>query len=72
MSQIMKGILAMERGEIPATIGIETFNPSIDFEKAKVKVVTKMTPWPSNVTRRVSINRSDIVPPVRDHGNARC
>lgn len=59
----MKGILAMERGEIPATIGIETFNPSIDFSTSKVKVVTKMTPWPSNLPRRVSINRYAIVSP---------
>lgn len=57
MSQIMKAILAMEHGEIPATIRIKEFNPAIDFETAKVKVVTKMTPWPSNRLRRVSINR---------------
>ena len=53
----MKAILAMEHGEIPATIGIEKFNPAIDFESAKVKVVTKMTPWPTHLLRRVSINR---------------
>ncbi|OAA40092.1 Beta-ketoacyl synthase [Beauveria brongniartii RCEF 3172] len=57
MSQIMKAILAMEHGEIPATIGIENFNPSIDFETAKCKVVTEMTPWPADRLRRVSINR---------------
>lgn len=57
MSQIMKGILAMERGEIPATIGIENFNPSIDFENSRVKVVTDMTAWPTDKLRRVSINR---------------
>lgn len=57
MSQIMKAILAMEHGEIPATIRIKKFNPAIDFETARVKVVTEMTPWPSNRLRRVSINR---------------
>lgn len=57
MSQIMKAVLAMEHGEIPATIGIENFNPSIDFEGARAKVVTEMTPWPAHLLRRVSVNR---------------
>jgi acyl transferase domain-containing protein len=57
MSQVMKAILSMEHGEIPATIGITKFNPAIDFEGARVKVVTEMTPWPANRLRRVSINR---------------
>ncbi|KAI0483732.1 putative polyketide synthase [Xylaria cf. heliscus] len=56
MSQIMKAILAMEHGQIPPTIRIKKFNPSIDFDTAKVKVVTEMTPWPANRLRRVSIN----------------
>ncbi|KAI1141492.1 putative polyketide synthase [Hypoxylon sp. FL0543] len=56
MSQIMKAVLALEHGEIPATIGIQTFNPAINFEEARVKVVTEMTPWPSNKLKRVSIN----------------
>ncbi|KAI0508449.1 putative polyketide synthase [Xylaria bambusicola] len=56
MSQVMKAILAMEHGEIPATVRIKEFNPAIDFETARVKVVTGMTPWPSNRLRRVSIN----------------
>lgn len=59
MAQIMKSILALEHGLIPATIGIKRFNPGIDFEGAKVKVVTEMTPWPSGLLRRVSINRYD-------------
>jgi hypothetical protein len=57
MSQIMKAVLAMEYREIPPTIGIENFNPTSDFDGAKVRVVTEMTPWPSNLLRRVSINR---------------
>lgn len=57
MSQIMKSILAMEHGEIPPTIGIDKFNPAIDFETARVKVVTEMTTWPSNKLKRASINR---------------
>ncbi|KAK2616187.1 hypothetical protein QQS21_000819 [Conoideocrella luteorostrata] len=38
MSQIMKSVLAMEHEHIPATIGIKTFNPAIDFATARVKV----------------------------------
>ncbi|KAI0853704.1 putative polyketide synthase [Daldinia vernicosa] len=56
MAQIMKGVLSLEHNEIPATIGIEKFNPEIDFRKARVRVVTDMTPWPRNKLRRVSIN----------------
>ncbi|KAI0003422.1 putative polyketide synthase [Xylariaceae sp. FL0662B] len=56
MAQLMKGILALEHDEIPATIGIENFNPAIDFQGARVQVVTDMTPWPRKKLRRVSIN----------------
>ncbi|KAI1124384.1 putative polyketide synthase [Nemania abortiva] len=56
LAQIMKAVLAMDHRMIPATIGIKTFNPAIDFEKARAKVVTQMTPWPSNRLLRVSIN----------------
>ncbi|KAI1095495.1 hypothetical protein F5B19DRAFT_503698 [Rostrohypoxylon terebratum] len=56
MAQLMKGVLSLEHNEIPATIGIETFNPSVDFQKARVRVVTDITPWPRNKLRRISIN----------------
>ncbi|KAI0898729.1 hypothetical protein F4806DRAFT_506709 [Annulohypoxylon nitens] len=56
MAQLMKGILSLEHNEIPATIGIKTFNPEIDFQKARVGVVTDMTPWPCDKLRRISIN----------------
>ncbi|KAJ4289017.1 hypothetical protein N0V90_011359 [Kalmusia sp. IMI 367209] len=52
----MKSVLAMEHGMIPATIGIQKFNPNIDFEATQVKVVTDMTPWPKSKLRRVSVN----------------
>lgn len=57
MAQLMKGILSLEHNEIPATIGIKAFNPEIDFQKARVRVVTDMTPWPCDKLRRISINR---------------
>lgn len=57
MSQVMKAVLAMEHGEIPATIGIKNFNPAIDFDGARAKVVTEMIPWPAHRLRRISVNR---------------
>lgn len=59
----MKAVLAMEHREIPATIGIENFNPAIDFEGAKV--VTEMTPWHAHLLRRVSVNRT-LDPPHKN------
>ncbi|RYP51839.1 hypothetical protein DL768_002915 [Monosporascus sp. mg162] len=53
---IMKVVLALEAGVIPPSIGITTLNPGIDWEKAKVKVLTDVTPWPSGKLRRASIN----------------
>ncbi|TRX95680.1 hypothetical protein FHL15_003234 [Xylaria flabelliformis] len=56
LAQIMKAVLSMEHGEIPATIEVRRLNPAIDFDKTRTKVVTNMTPWPSTRLRRVSIN----------------
>ncbi|RYP28272.1 hypothetical protein DL767_007292 [Monosporascus sp. MG133] len=57
IASIMKVVLSLEAGEIPPTYGIEKLNPNIDFEKAKVKVVTNGTvPWPEGKLRRASVN----------------
>ncbi|KAF1961727.1 hypothetical protein CC80DRAFT_531559 [Byssothecium circinans] len=53
---VMKSVLALEHGMIPATIGIKKLNPNIDFESARVQVVTEMTPWPVDKLRRISVN----------------
>lgn len=53
---IIKSVLAIERGMIPATIGVTELNPNIDFKTANVKVVTEMTPWPKSKLRRISVN----------------
>lgn len=53
---IMKVVLALEAGVIPPSIGINNINSAIDFEKAKVHVVTQITPWPVDQLRRASIN----------------
>lgn len=56
IASIMKVVLALEAGVIPPSIGVETLNPAIDFENAKVRVLTEMTPWPVGRVRRASIN----------------
>lgn len=56
LAGIMKVVLALEEGIIPPSIGVETLNPEINFDKAKVRVLTEMTPWPAGQVRRASIN----------------
>ena len=53
---IMKAVLAIERGVIPPTIGIETLNPNVDLRNGRLKIVTESTPWPDLPVRRASIN----------------
>ena len=54
--------MALERGVIPATIGLKTLNPNIKATEWNVKVVTEQTPWPqlssptNKFTPRASIN----------------
>lgn len=40
----MKAVLAIEHGQILPTIGLINPNPNIDFDGARVKVVTETTP----------------------------
>ncbi|KAI1264396.1 hypothetical protein F5Y18DRAFT_390351 [Xylariaceae sp. FL1019] len=53
---IMKAVLAIERGIIPPTIGIETLNPNVDLRGGRLKIVTESVPWPDLPIRRASIN----------------
>ena len=57
LAGVMKAVLAIEHGQIPATIGLVNPNPNIDFNGSRVKVVTEMTSWPvSKPIKRASIN----------------
>jgi acyl transferase domain-containing protein len=51
----MKVVLSLENGAIPPVFNLETLNPNIDFEGAKVQPVTEVTPWPKGL-QRASIN----------------
>ena len=54
---MLKTAYALESGIIPATIGIEKFNPKIDFRDGKLKVVQQNLPWPAEYgIRRASVN----------------
>ncbi|CAJ2509588.1 Uu.00g146140.m01.CDS01 [Anthostomella pinea] len=56
IAAIMKVVLSLESGAIPPNVGVETLNPYIDFEKAKVEVVRDFMLWPKDRLRRASIN----------------
>ncbi|KAL9088214.1 MAG: hypothetical protein Q9165_006341 [Trypethelium subeluteriae] len=57
LASIIKVVLSLEAGEIPPTFGVETLNPNIDFEGAKVLVVKDgVVPWPEGKLRRASVN----------------
>ena len=56
LASIMKVVLALENGAIPPVFNLETLNPNIDFEGAKVQPVTEVTPWPKGRLQRASIN----------------
>ena len=51
----MKVVLCLEHRAIPPVYDLQTLNPNIDFEGAKVKPVTEVIPWPKGL-QRASIN----------------
>lgn len=56
LASVMKVVLSLENRAIPPVFNLETRNPNIDFESAKVQPVTEVTPWPMNRLQRASIN----------------
>ncbi|KAL9633240.1 MAG: hypothetical protein Q9204_003481, partial [Flavoplaca sp. TL-2023a] len=56
LASVMKVVLSLENGALPPIFNLETKNPNIDFEGAKVQPVTEVTPWPANRLQRASIN----------------
>ncbi|RFU36270.1 hypothetical protein B7463_g122, partial [Scytalidium lignicola] len=53
---IIKAVLILEKGLIPASLGFETPNPKLRLKEYNLKVVTELTPWPSSGLRRISVN----------------
>jgi acyl transferase domain-containing protein len=56
LASIMKVVLALEHGTIPPIFNLETRNPNINFDGARVRPVTEVIPWPKDKLRRASIN----------------
>lgn len=55
LNGIIKGVLALEAGQVPPNIHFEQPNPKIHFEAWKLKVPTEVLPWPKNKAKRVSV-----------------
>ena len=56
LAQVTKAIFALEKAEIPPNLWFEKANSRIPMQDWNLKVVEKLTPWPSYGPRRVSIN----------------
>ncbi|PLB47412.1 putative polyketide synthase [Aspergillus steynii IBT 23096] len=59
LTSVIKTVLALEHGEIPATIGLSQMNPKIRPGDWGVQVVTQASPFPTlraGSPRRISIN----------------
>jgi myxalamid-type polyketide synthase MxaB len=44
---VMKVLLAMRHGQIPASLHVKNLNPHVDWARQPVRVVTELTPWPA-------------------------
>ncbi|KAF2972455.1 hypothetical protein GQX73_g1158 [Xylaria multiplex] len=57
MASIVKVVLAMELGVIPASIGVKNYNPKINFSNGRLQVVKDTLQWPAGYNvRRASVN----------------
>ena len=56
LAGIIKGILCVEKGQIPANLNFERPHPDNDLEKYKVTVPTTLTKWQSVGVRRASVS----------------
>ncbi|MCJ1403811.1 hypothetical protein MMC11_007034 [Xylographa trunciseda] len=56
LAGVIKGIYVLETGLIPPNIHFREPNPAIPFQKWKIVVPMKPTPWPTNGARRLSVN----------------
>ncbi|KAI1806786.1 putative polyketide synthase [Daldinia bambusicola] len=56
LAQVIKGIMMLEKGEIPPTLWYEKPNLRIPMEDWNLAVPTDLMPWPKDGLRRISIN----------------
>ena len=48
MASIMKAVLSMNRGRIPAHLHFADPNPNFDWEQLPIRVTSETTPWPAS------------------------
>ena len=80
---LIKGVLALEHGEIPPSLHFRAPNPEIDFEQTPFSVVTELRPWPAGPEpRRAGVSSFGIggtnahvvleeAPPIEGSGPSR-
>ena len=56
ISSIIKVVLSLEKGVIPATIGINKINATIKTDEWNVEIATAHSQWPQSLVLRASIN----------------
>ena len=57
ISSLIKTVLCLEKGKIPATIGIKRLNPALDLRDGRLQIVQTLSPWPTaQPYRRASVN----------------
>lgn len=56
LAQVVKGVLMLEKGEIPPSLWFEKPNPQIPMEDWNLAVPTETMQWPTEGLRRISIN----------------
>ncbi|MCJ1384009.1 hypothetical protein MMC17_007124 [Xylographa soralifera] len=56
LAGLIKSIYILEKGLIPPNLWFEEANPRILMDQWKLKVPTKLTTWPTDGLRRISVN----------------
>jgi acyl transferase domain-containing protein len=51
---LLKAVLVLQRGEVPANLHLEVPNPHIDWASMSVAAPKGLTPWPADGERRVA------------------
>ncbi|OOQ88785.1 fatty acid synthase [Penicillium brasilianum] len=60
IASIIKSVLVLESGIIPANHGLQEVNPKIPAADWNIEFPTRNTPWPAKGLRRVSVNSFGI------------
>jgi acyl transferase domain-containing protein/NADPH:quinone reductase-like Zn-dependent oxidoreductase/ubiquinone/menaquinone biosynthesis C-methylase UbiE len=59
LAAIVKGVLCLEKGLIPASVNYEKPNPKVKLDEWRLKLVTALEPWPESLVdgpNRLSVN----------------